>query len=204
MKPSIAVSSSAWRDSGVIRDSRAWAMPSGIRLSRMARLFLDIGRRPDCVEGPVEAEPRIDVARKGLRARRRSPPASPARNCRHGSGCRSGRAHNGEEREGAARVPDQATFVTTPLWSRGPMGWTPASNATPQRLRRNARKNGKKGSPAPSSRQVGTIVGVFCFHCPRGPIIRVRRNLGVCSAGTAALSCSCRRTTGLRARRCRP
>ena len=65
MKPSIAVSSSAWRDSGVIRDRRAWAMPSApVGLVRRLLAFLDIGGRPDRVEGPVEAEPRIDVARK--------------------------------------------------------------------------------------------------------------------------------------------
>lgn len=35
----------------------------GLRMG-MAGLFLDIGRGPDCVEGTLEAEPGIDVARK--------------------------------------------------------------------------------------------------------------------------------------------
>ena len=61
-----AVSSSAWRDSGVIRDSRAWAMPSAPPNPMLAGSSPSsiLARRPDGVEGPVEAEPRIDVARK--------------------------------------------------------------------------------------------------------------------------------------------
>ena len=64
-KPSSEVSSSAWRDKGVIRDRRAWAMPSlPEKLARRLLAFLDIGGRPDRVERPVQAEPRIDVARE--------------------------------------------------------------------------------------------------------------------------------------------
>ena len=64
-KPSSEVSSSAWRDSGVIRDSRAWAMPSApAGLSDRLLAFLDIGGRPDRVEGLVEPQARIDVARE--------------------------------------------------------------------------------------------------------------------------------------------
>jgi hypothetical protein len=38
-------------------------MPSAVA-ARVIGIFLDIGRGPDGVEGAVEAEPRIDVARE--------------------------------------------------------------------------------------------------------------------------------------------
>ena len=175
------------------RDPRQPGLGDALRVASpvgMAGILLDIGRRPDGVEGPVEAEPRIDVARKGLRRGddrlERRPDESVAMGLAAGQGAGIA-AKEGKVRPSSS-PSDMRCDSSMPT---GPMRLTSAPMQP--RTGTAVRSDQAQKNPRPRPRAKWNNRRSFLFPSPRGPIIRGRRNLASVQRGRLHSSSSCRR-----------